>query len=775
MASGKSLFIVFLTALAVGNGVGFGQKKAAQEPLFSPLVAGTFHKTARHAAATADERTKVVAKVFLEAAVHLDARPNYLYADLLTRAAERGDPEEREAMIRVFGRYIDKRSDFAVLRKAVRYFLSTTQSREARQQLLLRLFEMARESNPVLASELISEYAELVAETANTGEAAKNYEQAWYYNKYNQRAFLRFDELLQKEGRGLSAAAYAHNLRLAMDVNPVDIDKAFAFAQYCERVGIYDVAALGYEYTADLFNHLNPDRPLPASIYLPWAIACYNTPMSRARCLEIAAKVRKSGRFDLRMEGLAGAAAKATGNAEVGQRMLDAAGRDAARMLGSGAVAEQVTALQLGWFYAFANPSAEQALAWANRALTAEPDLHDAQALFGYVVAMTEQYDLAEDFVKDTPDNQIAALTRGMIELSQKNTDTAIAALKEAVALDPGSLAAGKARALLEANGSEYIPAASPQVVRRELEKEFGERVVGPFRPAADIFSAKLNFGGSEFSYGSDMESTLVITNTSGRPLVIADDAILRGGIRVDADVRGDVKERIERLIDTRVVPSMPVAAGEHAPIPLDLMTGRLRTLLLSYPQASVEIEFTVYLDPVVEASGEVRNALSGVSPVRTVVKRQGVVLTRDYVMQRLDALARGQEGQKIRAAELFAGLLVEQDHMTSAGPLYRYIRLDRPVLLDAVKRSLADENWKVRIEAMKALTLAGKLDYELTRVMSSNLNDERWPVRLMAVYLLSKSEDGLFGQVLDWSANYDSQALVREMAIALGGTVSGG
>jgi len=217
----------------------------------------------------------------------------------------------------------------------------------------------------------------------------------------------------------------------------------------------------------------------------------------------------------------------------------------------------------------------------------------------------------------------------------------------------------------------------------------------------------------------------------------------------------------------------MPIEPGEHASFPLDLMTGRLREILASFPQASVDIVFTAYLDPLVDAAGLVRNRLSDVPPVRTTVKRQGVVLTRDFLMQRLDALARGQEGQKMRAAELFAGLLVEQDHMTSAGPVYRYVKVERPVLVDAVKRCLADDNWRVRIETMKALTFTGKLDYELMRVMSGNLNDERWPVRIMAMYMLSKFQNSQFAQVLDWAAEYDPEKIVRDMATALGGRQS--
>jgi len=42
-----------------------------------------------------------------------------------------------------------------------------------------------------------------------------------------------------------------------------------------------------------------------------------------------------------------------------------------------------------------------------------------------------------------------------------------------------------------------------------------------------------------------------------------------------------------------------------------------------------------------------------------------------------------------------------------------------------------------------------------------------------MAVFLLAKSQDSGFRKVLDSTAKYDSNELVREMAVALGGRVS--
>ena len=52
---------------------------------------------------------------------------------------------------------------------------------------------------------------------------------------------------------------------------------------------------------------------------------------------------------------------------------------------------------------------------------------------------------------------------------------------------------------------------------------------------------------------------------------------------------------------------------------------------------------------------------MKSIKPVQAQIRRRGVVLSRDFLLQRLDVLSKGQPGQKYRAASMFAGLLAEQ------------------------------------------------------------------------------------------------------------------
>ena len=621
MVKGRSALTLFAIVLSVAP-FALAQQTAESGQLFSPLTAETFHKTARqlYTSNPGDGKSAKIAMVFLNAARELDPRGEYTYEDVLILGSQSDSDENFDLVYKTFRKYVTETSDFEILRKAVRYMMSTADSRQDREQLLTRLFRIVRRDNALLASGLLTELAQLAAEKGDDENAKNLYAEAYGYNKYNALAFERYNELLQKGDQGLAPYAYARDFRLAMDINPLDIDTVFALAQYCESIGAYDVSADAYEYAANLFKYLSPTEDLPAAIYLPWLMTSCNTPMLADKCLSIAGQVTRSGRFDIRVEALAALAARKAGDIELSKKMLFTAGQKAEDMLRSGTVAPEVTPVELAWFYAFAQPTADRALAWANRAFSADPNMPGAKSVFGYALAMNEQFELAESFAAELKGDQIATLTLAMVQLSKNDKDKAIQNLKSAVATDPLSLAAEKAKALLAANGSEYISGTSPAIVIDRLKKEFGERIVPSFRPAKEIISAKLNLTGSEFSYGSDMNAQLVVTNNSANTIVVADDGIFTGNIRVDADVTGDINQKFPMLIGKKMTPSQPVKPGDYVSIPLDLTTGPLGKLLAAFPQASVEIEFTAWLDPIVDANGNLRNSLRHFEPVTNTV-----------------------------------------------------------------------------------------------------------------------------------------------------------
>ena len=92
-------------------------------------------------------------------------------------------------------------------------------------------------------------------------------------------------------------------------------------------------------------------------------------------------------------------------------------------------------------------------------------------------------------------------------------------------------------------------------------------------------------------------------------------------------------------------------------------------------------------------------------------------------------------------------------------------------MLKSALVQSLTDSDWVVKVHSMAAIADL-PLDYELTNAAAQGLNDQHWPARMMAVWLLSQKQGDNFAKVLDHTAQYDDSEFVRNMAIAFGATM---
>jgi hypothetical protein len=312
------------------------------------------------------------------------------------------------------------------------------------------------------------------------------------------------------------------------------------------------------------------------------------------------------------------------------------------------------------------------------------------------------------------------------------------------------------------------------------LKNVFGQALVPVFAAPEQTVSAQLNIRGNTFPYGSEFSGIVAITNNSSEPFAISDEGLVKGNIRVDADISGDLSKKIPNLVFSKIRTTFLVEPGRSVLIPLRLMTGELRKTLLKYPQASLDIGFTLYLDPVITNGGKIANRLTYVEPSSVHVKRPGIELSGEYLRNQFNSIAKDHLGQKVKTAQLFAGLLREQYAMSNRKPPYRFMYADwmAPLLRSALVhesgllRNPGDDEWVVKVHTMAEM-LSLPLDHELISAVAENLNHTKWPVRMMAVYLLTKSPDSRFGKVLDWTAKNDPNKSVRDMATVLGGSLS--
>lgn len=721
------------------------------------------------------------ALVLLTAARVLDSRATYVIPDMVRLACSDPSKDNRGLVYNLLVEYVGESIDLEVPKQAVSYLLEKLNSRQQREELLKQLLQYLGGKNAALDSDLYTLLGLWAAEKADSQTAQIYFMQALDANKYNKLAFNKLAELAAEP---LVPAIQAEHLRLAIDENPFSIDAALAFARFTEKLGLYDIAARTYEYCAELSMFLQPSAALAADIYLPWMISCYNSPRGQAQCLQIINTVRQSGRFDLLAEALAAKAVLKISREDQAQEIFKSAERNAEIYLSasktSGPASKpaqlensrygQLGPGQLAWFYCFAYPDPDKAVDWANKAYLTDPNSPVMAAILAYALVMNGQDDWAKQLLDSYGRNGLADLGRAQIQLNQGQKDAAFELLRSVIAADPGSLEAERAEKLLAEHGGLYLPAFDGDVIAIALRNSFGQTIVPKFSPPQQIVAVQLSVRGDKFSYDTEFGGTVVIKNNSDRPIVISDESFFTGRIRIDASVTGDIIETIPNLISMQIRPSSPLQGGDNLLVPVRLITGQLRHILLTYPQASVRVEFTVYLDPVTAGPGNVTNRFVDIKPAATTVTRPGIELTNRFLQNRFNSLTKGHQGQKIKTVQLFAGLLAEQHAMANRQPLYKFMYADwMPALLkSALLHNLADDDWVVNLHTMAAM-LAVPLDYELTNATAINLNHKQWPVRMMAMFLLTKNQDGQFEKVLDHTAKYAANPFVRDMAIALG------
>jgi len=720
------------------------------------------------------------AVVFLIAAKRLDPQASGI-EPLLLRLATRSTTKDYSAQVlTALQSYVSEQADRAVVTEAIRYLLARQVTQDGRRRLLEDLVRRIGNKNAAVDSELATALGLLMQQQADAQRARFYFLQAYNSNKYNTLAFAKLAEIAPNE---IGPAAFLEHLRLAFREKPLDAEAVRNFALYAQRLGLHEVAAEAFRYSAELFRYQHPTEPLPPGIYLPWATACSRAEGGQAICLQIADSVRRQGQLDLLLEATAARAAVRMGNRQEARRLLDQAGQHAERMLSVGqgqsngiTLTRPLTSRDLAWFFCFADPNPVKALDWANKSYSVEPNSPEAGALLAYALGMNAQIEWAKPVLQSFEHNQVADIVQAQIQLLEQDKAGAISTLRTAIGKDPGSLAAEQAEEILRTIGSEYIPPVDPVAMTTYLHQSIGQTIVPPFLPPAKRLEVQFAARGSEFIYGTDIDATVAIVNRGAEPLVVTENGLFTGRIRIDAHVGGDIQREIPNLLTQTVRTALTVQTGRSLSMSLRLSTGPLRQILLDYPQANIEIQFTLYLDPVTMPDGLIRNGIADIEPVTIAVKRPKLDVTAAYVRSRVESLSSEQEAQKVRTSQLFTGLLREQQAMARHGTLYPYRyaawlpELLRSALLkeSGLLLSQDERDWVVKINAMADL-LSMSLDQELTAAAGRNLHHPQWPVRLMAAYLLGITQGGEFDRVLDWMAGSDASDLVRAMAAALG------
>ena len=743
------------------------------EKLFSPSVSQLFYEMAyeiSHRDNMTDSQAEQ-AVALLNAAMEMDSSAGFATADMLEILSRPGPQHHLQMLYDTLIKYTDKNADSLVATNAAKYLLNQLDSRGQREILLRRMIQDIGKSNLSVCSELATALGLLFVEKADNTDAFKAMATAYNWNKYNQLAFEKLVELAPDQINPVSNLEY---LRLKLRKNPLDLGAAITLAQYSQKIQLYDTAVGNYQYCADLFQFLYPGQDVPTAIYIDWMTCCYNAPRGLPKCLQLAEQFRKQGRFNLQIEVIAAKAAAKTGNTETAGRIIETAEQKAIQ-----APVESVDYKSLAWFYCFIRKNTEKAVDYANKAYAAEPNSPVTAGLLACAMVDSNQLDTAKPLFENFPQTQFADFAKARFNLAKGQKQSAVDSMRAAIDKDPGSIVTEQALMLLDEQKSDYIPIYDTNLITVAFKQSVGEQIIPEFLSPDRMLSFQLNIRGNRFVYGSDFAGVITITNNWYEPVVISEDGLCKGRILIDANVTGDIIRRYEKIVLTTTRPSQPIEPGRSVTVPVRLYAGPLKQLLLNHPQASLNIRFTAYLDPVTTPNGNMISAIPGIMPATVNIERPRTEITQDYLQNRFNSLAQDKQSPKIKAAQLFAGLLMESREMANspfnlAGgrqASYKFISTDwiNTMLESALTQCLTDSDWVVRTHSMAAIAEL-PLDYKLTNAVAAGLNDQHWPARMTAVWLLAQKQQGYnFTKVLDHIAQYDDRDFVRNMAIAFG------
>jgi tetratricopeptide (TPR) repeat protein len=743
------------------------------DDLFSPAVAKLFYDIAVEltSSETIDQNHFNQAMMFYQAAASLDKTSTYFMPDMINLACKQKDVDNSRLVYRLLINYINSEADLNVASRGLQYLTGKINSREQREMLLGSLSRVVSKKNKAFNSEMSTLAGLMAVERGDMLTAANSFISAFSEDRYNSLAYQKLTELMPEQ---ITPDLSILQFRSQLSVNPLDISAAVKLAEQLQKLELYDIANDAYEYSADLFKYHEPSKPVPDWIYRPWLLNCYNSKMGLPKGLEVADMVRKEGRFDLFVEMYTSLIYEKMGEKDKASEIFKEAVNKAQNDFDSqtDVKAQSEIASQIAYVYSFGGyPDNQIAVNWANKACSLDQNSPSINALLGYCLARNNEPNAAQAALSKSLRNPVSALAVYLMNLDKSKKEDTANFLRGVIFALPGSLESRVGKKLLAENGSDYVSPINPSSAEAALQGEFGKPIIPKFTTIDKFFTAQLSFMGNNFSYGNEIKGTLIINNKSSLPLLISDNSVFTGSIRVDGKITGDINQDLPNLFFNQIRPSEPIKPNSSLAIPLSLTHGKFKKLLEQTPQASLDITFTVYLDPVIKPDGSIENRIANIKPLSITVKRPPIKITRGYLQNKFNVLSKGDVGPKLKSFQLFSGLLLEEQMMANRDPLYKFVYSESmPALFkSAVNMGLNEKDWAIKTQAMYyAMNLP--TDYQMIQAISNSLEDSNWPARLMALYILSNSQGKDIQKLLNWKAEYDQSYFVREMAVSLGG-----
>ncbi len=815
------LFLMLILTLPFFSAVGRGQSDnypddslhlyTIARDLWSPVELQSLNYANMEFDSSLIERRLRGACLLLEAAVAMDRTNTAAWRDLLDVYISEPVNDPGRTMDALVQYSLIETRDHGPVDAWLRYQLDGFSERKAREFFLQQSYHQLV-NYPVIQADILVELGILALEKGDTDTARGNFGSAFSLSKYNFSALALWLELPPAIPQSLPDASAEHieqqqqrseNVRLLHTVlqwrtrlltNPYDLQAVLGLIGGLENGGGDRLTQQYYDHALRLLR-LMPRQPgLEEELRLKQLVGAYKSKQYHL-CLKVAAEALKKQPDDLLLNGIRALALKEIGMSAEAEEVLS---RAADRAVEKIEVSGRDLQTELAWFFCFIKPDPTRSLEYAQRTYQNRKDDPRALNTLAYACTLNDHWNRAEELLKDTdPNDPIAALAWSRLYLARDDKEAALQSLRTVDINRAGILAAAIERELQQIElkiDTEPKPdaeqtTAQPTVDTMEpasqaldyielaLKSEFeGSDLLLPEKPQ-DYIQCRLRLKNDVFNYADPLSAKIYLTNISNTVLVLGPKSFLDPHILIAAEVtpgRHRAAARSARSDSPNLIPlahrymnrNMILLPGDSGFVTETLNIGPLREILRKHPQQSFRISFHVFLDPIVNESGDISGRIPEIQPEPVTVTRRAYIPTLERLKAQQNFLREGTPGQRIRATRLLAGLLLEAE-LAKKGPLaYRPRRLNTRAIRDMIIDNLDHADY--RVQAWSAYALGGlELDASdpTLEKLGRMFSHPQWFVRFMTAYALSPRVD--LTEYLRWAA-FDENDIVRRQALFL-------
>ncbi len=578
-------------------------------------------------------------------------------------------------------------------------------------------------------------------------------------------------EQLRTEPTG--PAAQVQSLLRVLACNPGDLESTRRLADLLYLENLPAEAVRWYQHAIRLYERI-PPYTVPPELQLAKASALIDAGnFEPAEQILRAVNESHPDRVDGKL--VSARLAEKRGDPAAAKRHIEAASEKVKFLLanaGPSTPLDPDLVAEVAWFFAHYDPQPAEAEKLARAVLAERPDSPVAKRALGSALRQTGRGDEAIKILEPLADTDIWAAIELALALDSHSRSFQARAYLQAAGTQP---ATGEQRAALAALGvpaSSSAPATRPATadIRTALE-DFDAAVLEYPLDTSKYLFVTIRPAETDFLPGRPWWCDFEIKNSGPFAVTLGAGQMTDAELLCTVETTGDRRRTSGATLRVSLNRKVRLAPGERISLRQTLDIGTIRAGMIGTPQMDHQVSVSAILAPVMTSDQQGqpmwRAGLGGMElgPVR--FRRRALGVNRETLDKIIGVVRSGAAPDRIRAVELLAMLLAEQQHLAAGRLKYNAARLNTDTLQNAILDRLGDPDWSVRVRVVEGLRWF-LLDQAATQQAMRLLNDAHWLVRGLALRMLTDHYAEKFASVLQRHAENDPDPWVRRLAAAL-------